>query len=359
MTLLDRYLGALALRIFLLALAALTVLFSLLDFVQQLALVGQGSYSARGALIYTLFTAPSRVLMLAPVAMLLASLLALGVLARRSELTAWRSLGISEARMIGALLKLSVPVIFGLFLIAQYVVPVGQILAQRAQQAALGGDATPVHSGGFWMARDGQYVNVQHFGFGQQPEGIDIFDFAGDGELVNYLHADRAVIEGDGSWQLQNVLQKQVAGAQFVTTHRPVLVWNSFVTPQQMQLLQLPPATMPPVALYRYIHEQRLDDQQVVLEELAFWSMVSIPLSLLAMLLAAAPFAFGTQRLQSAGRQLMVGALLGVGFELTQQLVFYFGQRLGLPPVVTALAPSLVLGGVAAQALWRGYYRVA
>jgi lipopolysaccharide export system permease protein len=352
---LDRYVGVLTLRIFILTTSGLTALFGLLDFVEQLSLVGQGSYSARDALIYTLFIVPSRVLQLAPVAMLLASLLALGLLARNAELTAWRSLGVSEARIIGALLKLSLPIIFALFLIAQYVVPTAQLVAQRAQEAALGESATQMHYGGFWVTHDKQYLNVQQFGFGRMPEDIDIYSFAGDGSLITYLHADRATIEPDGTWTLQGVVQKKVQGTQFVTTHVATLPWASFVTPQHLQLLQLPPETMPPIDLFRYIHELKHSDQQAVDDELVFWSMVSIPLSLLAMVLAAAPFAFGAPRLQSAGRQLLVGALLGIGFELTQQLVFYFGLRLDLPPALTALAPSILLGGGAAYVIRRAH----
>ena len=352
---LDRYIGVLTLRIFLLAMAGLTFLFSLLDFVQQLSLVGQGTYDARDAMVYTFFTAPSRILQLAPVGMLLASLMALGLLARHAELTAWRSLGISEARIIGALIKLSLPIIFVLFLIAQYMVPTAQLLAQRAQEAALGESATALHYGGFWVAHDRQYLNVQNFGFGKQPEDIEIYNFAADGSLSTYLHAARAEIQPNGSWLLQNVLEKKVQGTQFITTQLPSLAWASFVTPPHMQLLQLPPTTMPPVDLFRYIHEQKRNDQQTANDELVFWSMVATPLSLLALVLAAAPFAFGSQRTQSAGRQLLIGALLGIGFELTQQLIFYFGLRLSLPPPLTALTPSLLLGALAAYAIRRAH----
>jgi lipopolysaccharide export system permease protein len=355
MNIIDRYIGVLTLRIFLLAMAGLTTLFSLLDFVQQLSLVGQGSYDARDALIYTAFTAPARVLQLAPVGMLLASLLALGGLARNAELTAWRSLGVSEARIIGALVKLSVPIIFALFLIAQYVVPTAQQLAQRAQEAALGESATTMHYGGFWVAHDQQYVNVQHFGYDRTPQDIDIYSFMPDGSMTDYKHADSATINPDGSWQLQNVLEKRVQGTQFVTTWQPSLIWQSFVTPQHMQLLQLPASTMPPVELFRYIHEQKRNDQRAISDELVFWNMVSIPLSLLALVIVAAPFAFGTHRMQSAGRQVLVGALLGIGFELAQQLALTFGARSSVAPALVALAPTLLLGGVGIYVLQRAH----
>jgi hypothetical protein len=98
----DRYIGWTILRTFLVIAAGLTALFSLLSFVEQLGLVGEGHYRVLDALAYTVLTAPDRLLQLAPVAMLLATLLGLAKLARGSELTALCSFGVSEAGIIGA-----------------------------------------------------------------------------------------------------------------------------------------------------------------------------------------------------------------------------------------------------------------
>ena len=58
---------------------------------------------------------------------------------------------------------------------------------------------------------------------------------------------------------------------------------------------------------------------------------------------------------QSAGRQVLVGALLGIGFELTQQLVLTFGARSSVAPALVALAPALLLGGVGIYLLQRAH----
>jgi len=229
------------------------------------------------------------------------------------------------------LVKLSVPIIFALFLIAQYVVPTAQQLAQRQQEAALVETATTMHYGGFWVAHDQQYLNVQQFGYDRTPQDIDIYNFTPDGDMTDYKHADSATVNPDGSWLLQNVLEKRVQGTQFVTTWQPSLIWQSFVTPQHMQLLQLPASTMPPVELFRYIHEQKRNDQRAISDELVFWNMVSIPLSLLALVIVAAPFAFGTQR------------------------VLTFGARSSVAPALVALAPTLLLGGVGIYVLQRAH----
>jgi lipopolysaccharide export system permease protein len=357
--LLDRYIRGVTLRAFLLIAAGLTALFSLLTFVEQLSYVGQGHYRLTDALIYVLLTAPYQLLQLTPVSLLLSSLLALGALARGSELTAFRSLGVSQARIIGAVLKLALPIIAVLFLVAQFVIPPAQQLAQRQQAAALN-DAVPVLSNGsFWAENNRQYLNVQASASGNVLLGIEIYAFDDDGALRTYIHADRADIEPDGTWLLTGVQRTRIVASQLVTDQHASLPWKSFISGRQMQLLTLPPQTMPPLALYAYIQQLKQLHQQALRYKQTFWMMVSIPLSIIAMVLIAAPFVFGPQRSASAGRQLLVGALIGIVFLLSQQITGYLGLLLDLNPAVSALAPSVLLLSLGGYLLQRAHDTLA
>jgi lipopolysaccharide export system permease protein len=355
----DRYVRGATLRAFLLISAGLTALFSLLTFVEQLSYVGQGHYRLTDALIYVLLTAPYRLVQLTPVSMLLGTLLALGALARGSELTAFRSLGVSQLRIVGAVLKLALPIIAVLFLLAQFVIPPAQQLAQREQAAALS-DAVPlVSSGGFWAENGQRYLNVQDFVSGSELRGINIYTFDDNGALLVYLHADRAEIEPDGTWLLTGVQRNRVVASQFVTDRLASMRWNSFITARQVQLLTLPPETMPPIALYAYIQQLKHLHQQAIRYEQTFWTMVGIPLSIIAMVLIAAPFVFGSQRSVSAGRQLLIGTIIGIVFLLSQQITGYLGLLLDLNPAVSALAPSLLLLGLGGYLLERAHTTLA
>ena len=351
----DRYVRGATLRAFLLISAGLTSLFSLLTFVEQLSYVGQGHYRLPDALIYVLLTAPYRLLQLTPVSMLLSSLLALGALARSSELTAFRSLGVSEVRIVGALLKLALPIIVVLFMVAQFVIPAAQLLAQREQAAALNGAVPQVTSGGFWAENNRQFLNVRDFEAGNALLGIKIYDFDHDGALRAYIHADRADIEPNGSWLLTGVQRTRVVSSQFVTDQLPSMSWNSFISARQVQLLTLPPETMPPIALYEYTQQLKQLHQQANRYKQQFWTMVSIPLSIIGMVLIAAPFVFGSQRSASAGRQLLIGTILGIVFLLSQQITGYLGLLLDLNPALSGLAPSLLLLGLGGYLLQRAH----
>ena len=356
MKLFDRYIAVATLRSFVLVAAVLTALFSLLEFVEELGTVGQGRYHVIDAAAYVLLTVPSRLLQVAPVSMLLATLLALGALARHGELTALRSLGISDGRIIGSVLKLAVLVIVVLFILAQFVIPPTMQLAQSQRSAALFPTAALRNDAGFWAQSDGRYLNVQQFDDGNVPANIDIYAFAPDGSLMSYIHADRAEIRPDGSWLLLDVVRKLVKSSAFQTDRLASLPWASFMSRQQMQALMLAPEDMPPVALYRYVRFLQRRHQQAMHYEQELWMRGGIALSVLAMAMIAAPFVFGPPRLQNPGRQMTIGAIIGVVFSLVQQITGHLGLLLDLDPAMTALAPPCLLM-VLAIYLFRGANR--
>ncbi|GGF47381.1 LPS export ABC transporter permease LptG [Aliidongia dinghuensis] len=352
---LDRYIATAAFRAFILVAGALTALFSLLEFVEQLASVGEGRYSLLDAFIYVLLTAPSRVLQVTPVSMLIGCLLALGAFGRNSELTALRSVGISESRIIGSVLKLAVPIILVLFLIAEFVVPPAQELAQTQRAAALSTSTTDRDYSSFWAQGEHQYLNVQRFRGSEGAEDIDIYAFADDGSLTSFVHADQADIHPDGTWLLVGVLRKTIDGSDFQTERLASLPWRSFVSSAQIQLLTLPPEAMPPVALFRYVRDLARNHQQGLRYEQELWRKISIPLSMIAMIMASAPFVFAPPRGQSIGQQITIGAIVGIVFSLFQQIAGHLDLLLDLNPAAAALVPSLLLMGLSVYLFRRAH----
>ena len=342
--LVDQYIQGAALRAYALVAAVLTALFSLLEFVEQLAFVGQGHYRLLNALAYVLLTAPERLLQVAPVTMLLGSLLALNILGRSSELTVFRSLGISESRIVGSMIAVTLPIVLGLFLLSEFVIPPAQRLAQLQHSAAL----SSFHSENrFWASGNGQYLSVRRFEGGVVPVGIDIFAFDAGGGLASYIHADRADIRPDGIWQLSGVVRKRVEAAQFRSEPMASLSWLAFISPAQTRLLMLPLASMPPVALYRYVQQLKRQKQTATRYEQALWTKISFPLSMIAMTMIAAPFVFRSTRAQTPGLRIAIGASIGIVFSLSQQITQHAGLLLDINPAVTALAPSLLLMALA------------
>ena len=339
---LQRYIAAsVTLAVALVALA-LTGLFSLLEFVEQLASVGEGRYHVADALLFVLLTAPSRLLQVTPVSMLLGCLFSLGGLARNSELTAMLSLGIAERRVMGAALWPALAAIVVLLLLMEFVIPPAQEVAREQRASALASSATRDADSSFWAQRDRQYLNVQRFERGDVPIGIDIYSFGPDGGLESIVHAARADIRQDGTWMLSDVSRRQVHDGVIATDHLGQFSWHSFISPRQIQFLILPPDSIPPLALYRQIRSLQGDERATRYEQ-ELWAQASLPLSVIAMMLVAAPFVFGSPRSQSSGQHLARGVGVGIVYSLGQQIVGRLGLLLGISPAVGAMAPPLLV----------------
>ena len=142
---------------------------------------------------------------------------------------------------------------------------------------------------------------------------------------------------------------------RFRSDHPGALSWRSFVSPQQIRFLILPPDAIAPLALFRHISGLPPDEQATRFEQ-ELWAQAAMPLSLIAMVLAAAPFVFGPPRAQNAGQHLARGVGVGIAYSLGQQILERLGLLLGMSPAVGALAPPLLLMGGAAY-LFRRMHR--
>jgi lipopolysaccharide export system permease protein len=343
MTRIERYIAIATLQALLLVSAGLTLLFSLLELINQLHDVGKGNYRLINACFYVLLTAPSRLLQVMPAAMLFASLFALGALATRAELTVMRASGISPTVILGAVLKLALGAVVALFILAQYVIPPAQQMAQAERNSRLAALDAVRGSNDFWAAGEHQYLNVRRFADANIPVDIYLYEFSSSGTVQGVIQAARAEVRPDGSWLLQNVTRKRFSGTQIDTEQLATLVWQSFLRPAQLSLLALPADTMRPIDLYRYVRDLERRDQPAARYSQALWDKIDLPLAMVAMILIAVPFAFGSMRTRGMGQRMLIGAMIGIIFSLVQQISSYLGLLLNISPALTATAPSLLL----------------
>lgn len=342
--LISRYIEISVFKAVALVAGALGTLFSLLEFVEQLASVGHGRYRVIDALDYVLLTAPSRLLQVTPVSVLLGCLLALGGLAHNLELTAMQSLGMSRRRIIGAVLRLTLPIIIVILFMMELAIPPAQQLAQEQRSSALSPSTSSHSDKSYWAQKDRQFLNVQRFEHGKVPVGIDVYAFNTDGSLQSILHADRADIRQDGTWLLKNVSKRHTDSSQLTTETFATLAWPSFLARQDIQFLVLPPTDIAPLALFHHIRMLAKHHQNTTRYKQALWAKISVPLSIVAMALSTAPFVFGLPRTQGRGDNLARGVGFGITFSLGQQILARVGLLLNFSPVITATAlPLLVI----------------
>jgi len=356
--LVDRYVGRAAILGILLVWSGLTLLYPIFSLLGELRSM-QNDYGAADALWFVLLSLPRTAYKIFPICTLLGALVGVGALAASNELVAFRTSGVSR-------LRLALAALAGTLLLTVPVIILGEGLAPRLEQQArafrlseLVGQAIVGGPRGVWMRDGPDIVNIQrpllYADRGQQSvefKNVVIYRFTRDVELLSVTRAENAEHDGQ-SWTLENVSRVDFDQSGASVKHFDQQVWATGVKPELLDSAVTRPSLLPMSSLLDYIdflRENGLDDR--VYQEV-FWTRVSYPITVIALVLAGMPFLFGQARSQSVGVRLFFGMILGGLFMIVSRGVQSFGGVYGLSPALSIVLPSVLLGVGAVMVLRR------
>lgn len=347
---LDRHIGVSFLRSFLMIFTILVALFSLLELMSQLDDVGKGNYQVNDVLLFIGLTLPRRMLELMPISTLLGSVVALGILADHNELLAMQASGLSVRRICWSVFAAGTILILLTAMLAEIVVPPLDQLARKKRALAVSGSGFTLTKQGFWARRNSTYIHVGKTHSGGIATDLNIFETDKTGRLEKYIHAREANIQDNNQWVLRAITRKTFTDQGITTTHLPSLRLDSFLSSDQIEVLEIPADSLSSSDLYRYAGAMRASGQNADRYLLALWRKLGVPLTTGAMVLLSLPFIFGSTRRVSAGKRIMLGSFVGIVFYFADQVIVYLGLLLRLNPMIVALTPVILISGLA---LWK------
>lgn len=350
----DTYVGRTVLGTVILTWAVLAGLDVMLGLVSEFGDIGKGRYGLSEAFVYMALSVPRRLYYLFPYAAVIGSLMALGQLAATSELTALRALGLSRRRLgfavAGALAILTALMVIN----GEKIAPWTQQRADALKSAAKSGRAVPQYTQGLW-ARDGDTIlnaeSGQEMSRGAerwlQLRNVSLYRVGADGLLQEIVHAQAAERRANG-WTLREVTRTRV-GANSVEQERlPTMPWTSRLDATMLTSGSERPRYLSAADLRKAIDYRRHNDLDASEFEEHYWGRWFYPINVLALCLAAVPFAFGTLRSGGMGKRLFIGIVFALGFWLLQTqfvklaAVYKFDYR------VAYLLPTLIMLGASA-----------
>jgi lipopolysaccharide export system permease protein len=350
MKILDLYIGTRFLRGVFLIVLVLVALFSFLELVSQLSDVGKGYYTLKDAFIFVGLTLPRRVLDLMPICTLLGSIVALGLLADHRELLAMQVGGFSVRRICWSVFISGTILILATGMLAEIVVPPMDQQARTRRLLALNGKRVTLTKQGFWARRGSSYIHVGKTLYGGNAADLNIFECDEQGRLRSYTHAREANIKDNNQWVLRGITQKVITEQGITTQHLPSLKLDSFLSSDQVNILELPPDSLSSADLHHFIQALKESGQNTDRYSLAFWRKLTIPLTTGAMVLLSLPFLFGSTRRKGAGKRITLGATIGIVLYFADQVIIHLGLLFSLNPFVTAVVPVVSISSIA---LWQ------
>lgn len=350
---LDRYIG---ITVFVAILAVLGVILGLAElfaFVDQLGQISD-TYTLTEALKFVLLTAPSRAYDMLPMAALIGCLVGLGTLASNSELTIMRAAGVSLQRIVWAVMKPMLVLMFAGILVGEYVVPVTETMAQSGRALAQSGNGAQSSKSGLWHRQGREFIHINVVRPDGVLMGVTRYDFDENRRLQTASFAQRARFKND-QWVLENVTTSVLHPDEKRSEVREAKYepWNIQLTPQLLNTVVMEPDALSITGLWSYIHylqEQGLNSNRYWL---AFWTKILQPAVTAALVLMAISFIFGPLRSVTLGQRVFTGVLVGFTFRIAQDLLGPSSQVFNFPPLLAVLVPAAICALLGALLLRR------
>ncbi len=360
-----RYVGRSIIGFTLLVMALLIGLFGIFVFASEQGDIGVGAYALSDALWFSLLNLPRHAFDLLPIGALIGALLALGNLARTSELTVMRAAGVSPRRLglwagaTGVLLAAAA------WIIGDYVAPPLERLARehktfaKYEKVSLAGDQAA------W-AKDGDtFISVQQQTTENQFGGVYVFRFDGAHRLLSVGRASGAQASADNLWELRDYAESVIqapqpgdagspaVGETVIASRVPLQTLATNLSAEFLGLASTEPQSLPGRTLLSVIRHNRSNGLDTRAFETALLARIARTVGLVFFVMLAVPFALGGSVRTPPLARTVLGILVGPAFFLMAKTLENGALVFDLAPIVVAWAPTVLLATVTLIALAR------
>jgi len=358
-SLLDRYVARTFAKIFLLAFAGLLGIFYISTFIDlsDKFFKGQTTLGMLGQYFY--YATPEFVFFVIPLAVLIATMVTVGLLTKTSELVVMKACGMSLYRAAAPLLVLALGTSGVMFLLQEEVVAYSKRRAEALRHVIRGGSPQTfdVVNRKWLVSRDGDIYNYLFYDPRQQElNGLSVFQFEPRAPRVStrtYVSQAAFTPSGDGGgvWRGSDGWSRAFTPAGGTKAFATFPGRSLALEPPDYFATEVPEAELMTYGqLRRYIEDLRASGVNVTPQVVQQHRKLAFPLVALIMTLIAVPFATTTGR-RGALYGIAVGIVLAVAYWVATNAFGALGSAGALPPVLAAWAPNLIFGAGAVYML--------
>lgn len=328
-----------AISVALLAIVGLDAIAAIIDEADSLT----GHYFFVDSLEYVAITLPSRVYEYIPMAALIGCLFGLGQLANDSELIVMRAAGVSTLRIVLFVLRPTLMFVLAGLLIGEYFSPYLDQYAQGQREYLRKGASAADATTGLWIREDHEVMHFNAVFPGGVLFGVTRYQFSPERELLEASFSSRATYNSVSKrWVEENISITRFYHNHTETDKLVTRQWDSEVSPQLLLVNVLPPEGLSSSTLYYYIHFLEQQGADAGIYELAFWRKVLQPLIVVGLVVLGISFVFGPLRGAPMGLKIFVGVLVGIIFNIAQDMLGPSSLVVGFNPLIAVLLPIIV-----------------
>jgi lipopolysaccharide export system permease protein len=342
--LLDRYLAAGFIRMFLASLAVVISLYVTVDFFDRIGVLLDAGAPVWTVVKYFFYKMPLHISRVIGFATLFSTLFCLGMLARTQEITAIRSSGISVQRIALPLLILALGICGLTFVWNETLVPVFSHKAQtiyrteirKKQQQSLFGTRD------IWVRGDASFINIDNFNTRTNTlENVTVF-------LLNRDFGLRALVEipnaqwAKNGWQPDVATEWNLMADGKMTRETTATALPMTETPGDLKLLARDAEEFSYFDLQKQIADMKNKGVDTTTYEVNLQTKLALPLISPLMVLLALPFALKRQMTGSVSLSFGIAMLIGFSYWVLAAFCFSLGHSGALAAWISAWLPNAI-----------------
>lgn len=326
--------------------AFLCLLSWLIKFMEQLRVVGTGSYTLLVAMYAVTLRIPYNLYLFFPISALIGTVIALCLMSANSELVICQSAGMSKLKIAIATMKFILPLMVGIMFVSEFVSPYTEAKYDEVRAKHIKGidvSKSPT-TGNLWIKEGENFINIGIVDADGVMHNIEKFTFLDNsGILIDRASAISGIYE-DGKWKFNDVKHvvypnNSEQDIKFYTNKNEV--WNLAITPDKFNAFSTRPDDLSIsslVSYVKYLHKNKLKSDRYDLE---LYRKIFAPLAIVTMIFLASAVSFGSTRSLSANTRIVIGIVLGFAFYVANQTISPLSLVYGFHPLPCVVLPSL------------------
>lgn len=345
MKILTRAILKLFFRLLGLCLGAFSLIFLIIEIFDKMRRFSRTQTDLFTIFLYFLNKLPEMLLMALPFSMLLATILALGTLARTNELTAMRSSGISLNFIARPLLAAAFVVSLLTFGANELLLPITTRNIRDIEEGTLKRNSSGAvfRQHNIWYREGNLVMQARLFEPTQLSlKGVTVWKTGKGIEPVERIDATEGILTTSG-WQLRQAVRHEFQGAiQTSVTRIPTLLLPIKLSREDLRNISDYAGSMGFFELRRYTRKLRQGGFDVTRYLADMQARIALPFSSCVMVLLGMPFAVRSGRSVSTAMGVGQGLAIGFIYFVLNAILISLGHNGLLPALVAAWSANII-----------------
>jgi lipopolysaccharide export system permease protein len=347
MRLLHRYIFTEIIKSFLLVLAAIGIIFFLIDFIERIDNFMETDLPFTRFIEYMLLKVPFIFSQILPICVLLAVLITFGLMIKNNEIMIIKGSGISIYFLLQPVLFFGIVSTIVMFILSEFIIPLTADEANYIWYKEIKNQKGHTsREKNIWIRGDGLIANIAFFHPGKQTaHGITLYFYDNNFKLIKRLDARNAYYKND-QWVFESPVNQilEVSGETKKVTYPDQLTLPLSFKPSDLVRVSKKSEEMSFSELKAYIEKVRKEGYDATIYQVDLYVKTAFPFICLIMSIIGSGTALKQSKISGLAQPIVFGVVAAFFYWMMNSISISLGHAGQLPSFLAAWSTNIIFG---------------